>query len=167
MGTYYKKSISRALLFIASSLSLTFVVGLFILLFVKKDTVSAVAAAIVVPILLSVFWSGYIIVKKQKLIISDDSITFHFYVFTTPKIKYNAKSGLKIFFMDIEKFYLSYSKGDHILTADTNHFHIVLKDGTDISFVMYEFIRKKNEFIFFKDLQALINKAKKNIDIKV
>ena len=120
-----------------------------------KDPVAIYASIIIFPILSLIFWFGYYVEKSSTVEIDDESITFHYFVFTKPKIKYNSKKGLIINFDNIKKIYTEFHKGD-FYSADTTFYYIILNDNTEIECGLSR-LGKKNEKEIYKLLIEYIN----------
>lgn len=69
-------------------------------------------------------------------------------MFTKPKLKYNHKDGLQIFYKDIKCISKDFHPGDKVFTADTNFYNIELNDGTKILFALFHFGRKQEQLIY-------------------
>ena len=162
MKRTYTPKLDYWLLFcIASAFSLGAVASFIIFMFVRNDSFAAISSLICFSIFGAVFWFGTYIVSTQKIIVDEGSITFHFRIITEPRVKYDSKNGLKINFTDIEKISCYLHFGDWIFTADTRHYHIELKNGTQLSFTLFRFMGKNKARDFFLGLQYLINERKK------
>lgn len=120
-----------------------------------KDPVAIYDSIIIFPILSLIFWFGYYVEKSSTVEIDDESITFHYFVFTKPKIKYNSKKGLIINFDNIKKIYTEFHKGD-FYSADTTFYYIILNDNTEIECGLSR-LGKKNEKEIYKLLIEYIN----------
>lgn len=118
------------------------------------------ASIIVLPLLSLIFWFAYLIEKRSIIIIETDSITFHYYVFVKPKMKYNCKQGLKIFYNNINAINTKLHKGDKILSADTNFYNLELTNGTIITFTLFQF-GKKQEKIIYENLKKFFYESQK------
>ena len=117
-----------------------------------KDPVAIYASIIIFPILSLIFWFGYYVEKSSTVEIDDESITFYYFVFTKPKIKYNSKKGLIINFDNIKKIYTEFHKRD-FYSADTTFYYIILNDNTEIECGLSR-LGKKNE----KEIYEVLNK---------
>ena len=117
-----------------------------------KDPVAIYASIIIFPILSLIFWFGYYVEKSGTVEIDDESITFHYFVSTKPKIKYNSKKGLIINFDNIKKIYTEFHKRD-FYSADTTFYYIILNDNTEIECGLSQ-LGKKNE----KEIYEVLNK---------
>ena len=104
-----------------------------------------------------IFWFSYYVEKSSTIEIDNESITFHYFVFTKPKIKYNSKKGLIISFGNIKKIYTAFHKVDMIYTGDTTFYYIILKDDTEIKFGLFR-LGKKNEKEIYKVLKEHLEK---------
>ena len=95
MKKVYSNKISQLIfLFVAIGFILLGIVLHISAIILHKDPVAIYASIIILPILSLIFWFGYYVEKSSTVEIDDESITFHYFVFTKPKIKYNSKWSL-------------------------------------------------------------------------
>lgn len=162
---YSCKTSSYIILFVAIAFIIAGVIMHIISIFTQRDLIAVYGSIIIFPLLSIIFWFGYYIEKSKKLIIDSSYISFNFIVVANPKIKYNAKEGLKINFKDIEQFYSEFSKGDIFFSADTIFYYIVLKDKTKIRFTLFNFGNKKETEIYELLKQNIENNDIESSDI--
>lgn len=149
MKKIYTRKLAYSFLFcVALGFDLLGIISHIILIIQKKDIISVMASIIVLPLLSLIFWFAYLIEKRSIIIIETDSITFHYYVFVKPKMKYNCKQGLKIFYNNINAINTKLHKGDKILSADTNFYNLELTNGTIITFTLFQFGKKQEKIIY-------------------
>ena len=154
MKKVYSNKISQLIfLFVAIGFILLGIVLHISAIILHKDPVAIYGSIIIFPTLSLIFWFAYYVEKSSTVEIDDESITFHYFVFTKPKIKYNSKKGLIINFDNIKKIYTEFHKGDMIYTGDTTFYYIILKDDTEIKFGLFR-LGKKNE----KEIYEVLNK---------
>ncbi len=161
MKKIYTRKLAYSFLFcVALGFDLLGIISHIILIIQKKDIISVMASIIVLPLLSLIFWFAYLIEKRSIIIIETDSITFHYYVFVKPKMKYNCKQGLKIFYNNINAINTKLHKGDKILSADTNFYNLELTNGTIITFTLFQF-GKKQEKIIYENLKKFFYESQK------
>ena len=161
MKKIYTRKLAYSFLFcVALGFDLLGIISHIILIIQKKDIISVMASIIVLPLLSLIFWFAYLIEKRSIIIIETDSITFHYYVFVKPKLKYNCKQGLKIFYNNINAINTKLHKGDKILSADTNFYNLELTNGTIITFTLFQF-GKKQEKIIYENLKKFFYESQK------
>lgn len=145
---YTRKHAYSFLFCVALGFDLLGIILHIILIIQKKDIISVMASIIVLPLLSLIFWFAYLIEKRSIIVIEADSITFHYHVFIKPKMKYNYKQGLKIFYSNIKEINTKLHKGDKILSADTNFYNLKLTNGTIITFTLFHFGKKQEKMIY-------------------
>lgn len=127
-----------------------------------KDIITIYGAIIVFPLISLIFWFGYYIEKHATLVIDIDTIPFHYYVSSKPKIKYSLKKGLKIHIKDIRKVYIEFYKGDVIFISDTIFSFIILNNDTKIQTNIHRLGKKKEKKIY-EVLNKLVHTNKEGI----
>ena len=156
MKKVYSNKISQLIfLFVAIGFILLGIVLHISAIILHKDLVAIYGSIIISPMLSLIFWFGYYVEKSSTVEIDNESITFHYFVFTKPKIKYNSKKGLIINFDNIKKIYTEFHKGD-FYSADTTFYYIILNDNTEIECGLSR-LGKKNEKEIYKLLIEYIN----------
>ena len=120
-----------------------------IIMIFKKDLFASIAVFCVINFFSLFCWFAFYIERKGKLVLTENSITFYYRVFTKPKTKlsYDFGKGYKVKFEDIEEYTKDYKYGDGIMTADTSWYNFILNDGTIIRFALFYF-GKKQEYRF-------------------
>lgn len=165
MKKVYSNKISQLIfLFVAIGFILLGIVLHISAIILHKDPVAIYASIIIFPILSLIFWFGYYVEKSSTVEIDNESITFHYFVFTKPKIKYSSKEGLIIKFDNIKKLFTEFHKRDFYF-ADTTFYYIILNDNTEIKFGLFR-LGKKNEKEIYKLLIEYINIIRSDEDKK-
>ena len=165
MKKVYNNKISQLIfLFIAIGFILLGIVLHISAIIHHKDPVAIYASIIIFPIFSLIFWFAYYVEKSSTVEIDNESITFHYFVFTKPKIKYSSKEGLIIKFDNIKKLFTEFHKRDFYF-ADTTFYYIILNDNTEIKFGLFR-LGKKNEKEIYKLLIEYINIIRSDEDEK-
>lgn len=131
-----------------------------IIMIIKKDMFASIGSFCAMNFFSLFGWFAFYIERKGKLVLTEDSITFYYRVFTKPKTKlnYDFGKGYKVKFEDIEEYTKDFIYGDDIMTADTSWYNFVLNDGTIIRFALFYF-GKKQELEIKSSLDVLINSS--------
>ena len=159
MEKTYLRTINCRIAFIASlSLNILGII-LLIVMIIKQDMFASIASFCVSNFFSLFGWFAYYMERKGKIVLTENSITFYYRVFTKPrtKLSYDFAKGYKVSFEDIDEYSIDTSYGDGIMTADTTWYNFILNDGTIIRFALFHF-GKKQEIDIKNSLDKLINK---------
>lgn len=159
MEKTYMRTTHYKIAFIVS-ISLNIISIILSIIMIIKDDIFASIALFCAMTLFSLFgWFAFYVERKGKLVLSDDSITFYYTVFTKPRTKltYDFGKGYKINFRDIKKYVVDFHRGDGIVAADTIWYTFILNNETEVRFTLFHF-GKKQELEIKNSLSKFINK---------
>lgn len=158
MENTYMRTTRYRIAFIMS-ISLNIISIILSIIMIIKDNMFASIILFCVMTFFSLFgWFAFYIEKKGKLVLSNDSITFYYTVFTKPKtlLTYDFSKGYEINFKDIKKYIVDFHPGDGIVAADTTWYTFILNNDTEVKFALFHF-GKKQELEIKNYLNNFIN----------
>ena len=159
MEKIYMRTTHYRIAFIVS-ISLNIISIVLSIIMLVRDEMFASIASFCMMTFFSLFgWFAFYIERKGKLVLTDNSITFYYTVFTKPRTKltYDFGKGFKIDFKDIIKYIVDFHPGDGIISADTTWYIFILNNETEVRFALFHF-GKKQELEIKNSLSKFVNK---------
>ena len=156
--TYMRTTHYRIAFIVSASLNIISII-LSIIMILKDDMFSSIALFCTMTFFSLFGWFAFYIERKGKLVLTDNSITFYYTVFTKPRTKftYDFGKGFKIDFKDIKKYIVDFHPGDGIISADTTWYTFIMNNETEIRFTLFHF-GKNQELEIKNNLRKFINK---------
>ena len=156
--TYMRTTHYRIAFIVSASLNIISII-LSIIMILKDDMFSSIALFCTMTFFSLFGWFAFYIERKGKLVLTDNSITFYYTVFTKPRTKftYDFGKGFKIDFKDIKKCIVDFHPGYGIISADTTWYTFIMNNETEIRFTLFHF-GKNQELEIKNNLRKFINK---------
>lgn len=143
--TYMRITNCRVAFIISISVNLISVILSTIYMIKNKDIVMSIILFFMINVFSLIGWVAYYIEKRGKVVVSDESITFYYTVFTKPSVTftYNFSKGYNVNFADVKTYKVIFSKGDGLISADTTFYIFVLNDDREVQFTLFNFGKKQ------------------------
>ena len=156
--TYMRTTHYRIAFIVSISINIISII-LSMIMIMMGDMFASIASFCVMTFLSLFGWFAFYIERKGKLVLTENSITFYYTVFTKPRIKYTYDfgKGYKIDYKDIKKYTTEFHPGDGITSADTTWYIFILNNETEVRFALFHF-GKKQELEIKNNLNKYINK---------
>ena len=133
--TYMRTTHYKIAFIVSISLNIISIILSIIMIF-RDDMFSSIASFCILTFLSLFGWFTFYIERKSKLVLTEDSITFYYAVFTKPRAKltYDFGKGYKIDFKDIKEYIVDFHPGDGIVSADTTWYTFIMNNETEVRF---------------------------------
>ena len=156
--TYMRTTNYRMAFIVSIGLNILSII-LSIIMIIKDDMFASIASFCMMTFFSLFGWFAFYIERKGKLVLTDNTITFYYTVFTKPRTKltYDFGKGFKIEFKDIKKYIVDFYPGDGIISADTTWYTFILNNETEVRFALFHF-GKNQELEIKNSLSKFINK---------